>query len=149
MKLYLPLPQKAQRADGGAQAKELPTGSETVLVVEDEAQVRNLAVAFLTRLGYRVLQAEDAATALRVLDHEPRIALLFTDVVLPGGDGVTLAREARLRRPQLAVLYTSGYASGNVLDRIPEPERGDLISKPYRREELAFKVRQVLAQRAG
>lgn len=149
VKLYLPLPQEAQRAEGGARAKELPTGSETVLVVEDEAQVRNVAVAFLTRLGYRVLQAEDAAAALRVLDHEPSVALLFTDVVLPGGDGVTLAREARLRRPGLAVLYTSGYASGNILDRIPAQERDNLISKPYRREELACKLRQVLARRAG
>ena len=62
---------------------------------------------------------------------------------------MTLAREARLRRPRLAVLYTSGYASGNVLDRIPERERDNLISKPYRREELALKVRRVLAQRTG
>ena len=100
-------------------------------------------------LGYRVLQAEDAAAALRILDREPGIALLFTDVVLPGGDGVTLAREARLRRPRLAVLYTSGYASGSVLDRIPEAERDNLIAKPYRREELALKVRRALAPRAG
>lgn len=149
VKLYLPLPLEALRADSGTGAPELPTGTETILVVEDEVQVRNVAVAFLTKLGYRVLQAEDAAAALRVLGHEPGIALLFTDVVLPGGDGVTLAREARLRRPRLAVLYTSGYASGNVLDRIPEPERDNLITKPYRREELALKVRRVLAQRTG
>ena len=62
---------------------------------------------------------------------------------------MTLAREARLRRPQLAVLYTSGYASGNVLDQIPEAERDNLISKPYRREELAFKLRRALAPRTG
>jgi len=150
VKLYLPLPsEKQQHADGRARAPEPATGSETVLVVEDEAQVRDVAVAFLTRLGYRVLQAEDATIALRILEREPGIALLFTDLVLPGGDGVMLAREARLRWPRLVVLYTSGYASGNVLDRIPEDERDNLISKPYRREELAAKVRQALAQRTA
>lgn len=145
VKLYLPMPREAPRADDGRRSDELPKGTETVIVVEDEAQVRNVAVAFLTKLGYRVLQAEDSAEALRMLDEEPDVALLFTDVVLPGGDGVTLAREARLRRPRLAVLYTSGYASGNVLDRIPENERDHLISKPYRREDLAAKVRRALA----
>lgn len=147
VKLFLPLPSEPQRVDSETMASELPTGTETVLIVEDEAQVRNVAVAFVTKLGYRVLQAEDAATALRILENEPGIAVLFTDVVLPGGDGVTLAREARLFRPRLAVLYTSGYASGNVLDRIPDAERDNLISKPYRREELALKLRQVLARR--
>lgn len=144
-KLYLPLPRETPRTDGGTGANEIPTGTETVLVVEDEAQVRHVAVAFLAKLGYKVLQAENAADALRVLDEESDVALLFTDVVLSGGDGVTLAREARLRRPQLAVLYTSGYASGNVLDRIPEGERDHLVSKPYRREDLAAKVRRALA----
>jgi PAS domain S-box-containing protein len=147
VKLYLPLPKESQHAETVSRRIALPRGSETVLVVEDEAQVRNVAMAFLTRLGYRVLQAEDSAAALALLEREPGIALLFTDVVLPGGDGVSLARDARRQRPQLAVLYTSGYASGNVLDRIPEAEREHLISKPYRREELAFKLRQALARR--
>jgi CheY-like chemotaxis protein len=96
-----------------------------------------------------VLEAGDVPAALAILEREPGVALLFTDVVLPGGDGVSLARDARRRRPRLAVLYTSGYASGNVLDRIPDGEQDNLLPKPYRREELALKVRQVLAQRGA
>jgi CheY-like chemotaxis protein len=123
-------------------------GTETVLVVEDEAGVRSVAVLFLSRLGYRVLQAADADAGLRALDEAGgAVDLLFTDIVLPGMTGVDLARRARERYPSLAVLYTSGYASGGVLSKLPEGEIRNLISKPYRREDLAQAVRRTLEAR--
>ncbi|HEY5899486.1 MAG TPA: ATP-binding protein, partial [Burkholderiales bacterium] len=151
VRLYLPLPVHGTEAARAAATHDLTTGRETVLVVEDEAAVCHIAVMFLRRLGYRVLQAADADGALRLLETESGgVDLLFTDLVLPGMTGVELARQARLRWPRLRVLYTSGYASGSVLDNIPDAELGQLISKPYRREALAEAVRRVLdAQPAG
>ncbi len=149
VKLYLPLPPEAAGAVTAPELRGEATGKETVLIVEDEPAVRRVVALFLGRLGYRVLEAGDGNAALAVLESEgDAVDLLFTDIVLPGMNGVELARKARAARPRLAVLYTSGYASSALLRELPEQEIGNLISKPYRREALAEAVRRTLDARA-
>ena len=119
-----------------------PCGSgESILVVEDDPALRQIAVIILSNLGYRVVEAADGDSALTVLGDSPEIALLFTDVVLPGAlNGVRLAEEAERKRPGLKVLFTSGYAEDVTTDgRSPALQR-ELIEKPYRKKELARKV---------
>jgi signal transduction histidine kinase len=132
-----------------ADATAQPTGHETILVVEDEEDVRQLACRVLAGLGYRIVQATDGAGALTTLDAHPDTALLFTDVVLPGGmNGPELARACVVRHPGLKVLYTSGYTGNAVqqLEAVHAPVT--LISKPYSIEDLAQTVRKVLDARA-
>lgn len=118
-------------------------GSETVLVVEDEPEVRSVAVAFLRALGYAVHEAGDAEQALQHLRDDPAIALLFSDVVLGGStNGIELAHAARLLRPTLPVLLTSGYELGST----DTPHGFPLLRKPYRKEELASASHQALHQ---
>ncbi len=126
--------------------RALSGGRELVLVVEDEPGVRQFSVEALTELGYPVLAAEGAATALTLLDRHPDIALLFTDVVMPEVNGRQLADEALRRRPTLKVLFTTGY-SRNALenDGVLDPDV-HLIGKPFTLEELALRVRAVLAE---
>ncbi len=147
VKLYLPRaePGDAAAAEEAAPGPAVEAGGETILVVEDEAAVREIAVALLEDRGYRVLEAEDGAAALKMLDDHPDIDLLLTDVVMPGGmGGPDLVRNARERRPDLKVLYTSGSTEdaivhGGVLD-----EGVEMIGKPYQKDELAQKLRRVL-----
>jgi PAS domain S-box-containing protein len=122
-----------------------PTGHETILVVEDEEDVRALVCRLLTGLGYKVLAAGEGRSALELLAQTPDIALLFTDVVLPGGlNGPELASAATDQGRDIKVLYTSGYTGNAIqqLDALATSVR--LISKPYRIEELARKVRNAL-----
>ncbi|HDS0924190.1 TPA: PAS domain-containing protein [Stenotrophomonas maltophilia] len=120
-------------------------GRELILVVEDEPVVRQFSVEALTALGYDVLAAEGAATALSLLDTHPAIALLFTDVVMPEINGRQLADEALRRRPDLKVLFTTGY-SRNALERDGVIAPGvQLIGKPFTVDSLATRVRAVLA----
>lgn len=119
-------------------------GEERVLVVEDEADVRHLAVAFLKALGYEVVEAADAVSALQLLESQPSIALLFSDVMLGAGmNGVELAHEARRRYPSLAVLLTSGLET-DLRDATGKATDLQLLPKPYRYDELGTAVRNVL-----
>jgi signal transduction histidine kinase len=147
VKLYLPR-LLTNRPDDKTKTEDVrvPEGhGETILVVEDEPAVREHSVASLRELGYRVLSASDAHAALRVLARETEIEVLFTDVGLPGGmTGRQLAEAARLLRPDLKVVYTTGYARnaivhGGVLD--PGTE---LLPKPFSYAALAAKIRTVL-----
>jgi CheY-like chemotaxis protein len=125
---------------------------ETVLLVEDNDDVRRLGVEALEQLGYVVLPAADGRAALRVLDdrHEARIDLLFTDVVLPGGmTGFELARAIRARRAGLPALFTSGYAAGRAASAGFVDGEAPLLSKPYGIEALASAIRQAIDARAG
>lgn len=116
-----------------------------ILVVEDNPDVRKVAVAQLASLGYATIEAEDAASALVILGGDRPIDLLFTDVVLPGATGLELGREARALRPGLMVLYTSGFADTSLQDNAQfEAVRDNLIAKPYRLRDLASKVKEVL-----
>ena len=123
----------------------IPRGNETVLVVEDDADVRRHSCDILTDLGYRVLQADTGAAALAMLDRRSDIALLFTDIGLPGGmNGRQLSEEALRRRPALKVLYTSGYAQHAVVHDGRLDPGVQLLSKPFTYAALARKCRAVL-----
>jgi PAS domain S-box-containing protein len=149
IELYLPAAVAGEAGPQTIARRSANGGSEHVLVVEDEPEVLQVAVAFLKSLGYSVLTAGNAAEALARLD-EPgtRVDLLFSDVVLgPGMSGGELGRAAQLRQPGLPVLLTSGYERPGADDE-PGPERQfELLRKPYRREELAAAVRRTLEQR--
>ena len=120
-------------------------GTETVVVVEDDAAVRELAVRVLRGYGYTVISASDgyAATTLTTAHHGP-IHLLVTDVVLSGKRGTALATELAAARPDVRVLFVSGYADdGASHDAVPTP-RVALLQKPFTPLELVRKVREVL-----
>ncbi len=122
---------------------------ETILIVEDDAALRGLSTDVLDRLGYRCLQAEDGTSAPDILSRNPEVEVLFTDVVLPGGmSGVELAAQATRRRPELKVLYTTGYADNANIDRDWLGSEIEMIEKPYRKSELAEKIHSVLGQGA-
>jgi PAS domain S-box-containing protein len=116
----------------------------TILIVEDEPAVRRLGVDALVELGYRVLEADGAAAALRLLDAHPEIALLFTDVVMPELNGRKLAEEARRRRPDIKVLFTTGYTRNAVVHNGVLDPGVELIGKPFTIDQLGAKLRTVL-----
>jgi CheY-like chemotaxis protein len=143
IRLFLPIAVDGRPTEVARTEEIMPRGNETVLMVEDDDAVRAVGARFLAQLGYTVLEAGDGETALAILDAHPEIRLLFTDIVLPGTyEGVGLAREVRRRRPELALLFTSGYASGAIhrLEKLP----GALIDKPYHRHMLAAAIRNAL-----
>ncbi|MFL6550716.1 MAG: PAS domain S-box protein [Povalibacter sp.] len=126
-----------------------PTGTETILVVEDDADLRDTVVTALSQFGYRALAAANAERALGILAGSEKIHLLFTDVMMPGGTlGPELARRARELRPDIDVLFTTGYAESHVLNGVSGISSSDVIHKPYRNEELALRVRIVLDREA-
>jgi len=124
----------------------MPNGDrrEVILVVEDEPAVRQFSVDALTELGYRVISAEGAKVALQLLDENPQVSLLFTDIVMPDVNGAKLSEEALRRRPDLKVLFTSGYTPNAVHHNSTVSASVALLSKPFTIEELAAKVRDVL-----
>lgn len=145
-KVYLP----RAESDGGA-AKRQPSlrtparGTETVLVVEDEDAVRALTRHILEHGGYTVVEAEDAASAVRAAEgHGGRIDLLVTDVVMPGLSGPELAERLRASRPGLKVLYLSGYTDDAVVRHGVLHESVNFLQKPFTPAALAAKVRDVL-----
>jgi PAS domain S-box-containing protein len=151
VRIYLPrlLASVEQEAEPSAHVPE-GTRDETILVCEDDPGVRAYSVEALRELGYRVLEAQDAAACLRLLDERREgIDLLFSDLVLPGGnDGVQLATEARRRRPELKVLFATGYAHDAILHQGRLDHEADLITKPFTFAELAARVRDALERRA-
>jgi PAS domain S-box-containing protein len=150
VELYLPIASSDLLPADRVASPEMRGGSETILVVEDDEAVREVAVGFVERLGYRVLQAADARAALDALASEPGIALLFTDVVLRGEvNGDELAREAVRRYPKLKVLFTSGYAPNARPRHSGLDGRIELLGKPYRLGELARMLRQALDSERG
>ncbi|MEP7102093.1 MAG: ATP-binding protein, partial [Burkholderiales bacterium] len=149
MKLYLPRAHEGEDAVVAVAAEPISGGSETILVAEDDEAVRETVVEMLGELGYRVLKANDAASALTLIESGIAIDLLFTDVVMPGAlKSPELARKARERLPQIAVLFTSGYARDAIVHGGRLDTGVELLPKPYTREALARKLRQVLAQKA-
>ncbi len=142
------LPHAESAPSEGAQAAngprpELPKGTETVLLVEDDPRLRRVLIRRLRGLGYEVLEADNGAAAMAQLAARPDIALVFTDMVMPGGmTGLELARAALAMKPALKVLFTSGYAEAAIA-RLGL-KAGAWLKKPYTAEELAEKVREVL-----
>ena len=147
MRLYLA---RAKEASSEAAADPADTRieakrNERILVVEDNDAIRQLVLTQLTRLGYRLLEANGADAALVILDKGEPIDLLFTDIVMPGGmSGHALAQEALKRRPGLKVLFTSGFPGAVLTDMEGIPGPDAVLSKPYRSKELAAKLRSIL-----
>ncbi|MBW4460369.1 MAG: PAS domain-containing protein [Nodosilinea sp. WJT8-NPBG4] len=155
VRLYLPRCHDGSRpALEGRHSPESPLwvdaysgGSELILLVEDNALVRDYAQQQLESLGYRVLVAENGPAALELLHQWPEIDLLFTDVIMPGGmTGRDLVAAAYRLRPQLRVLYTSGYTENALVNQGAQEFGILLLAKPYQRAELAYHVRQALAK---
>ncbi len=145
VKLYLPRTRKPQEAVGPVAGGVVEGGAECVLVVEDDEAVRAAAVDSLTELGYSVLKAENAEQALTILASGAAVDLLFTDVVMPGPIHTReLARRAQELRPNIVVLYTSGYTQNAIVHNGKLDDDVFLLSKPYRRDELARKLRSLL-----
>jgi CheY-like chemotaxis protein len=131
--------------DGATAADALPRGDETVLVVEDNPEVRATAVEILGSLGYRVLEAANGHQALEKVMQHPDIALVFSDVMLPGGLlGTSLATKLCERRPELRVLLTTGFSETAIMHRGLLDGSMAVLSKPYKVEDLARRVRAIL-----
>lgn len=147
--LFLPRVQRDEDPDIELDAGAAHGGSETVLVVEDDEDVRATVVEMLASLGYHVLRARDAHAALAIVERGVPVDLLFSDVVMPGPLRSTeLARKLRERLPDVGVLFTSGYADSVIVHDGRLDAGIELLSKPYTHEALARKVRHVLANRA-
>ena len=146
VKIYLPRSEDAAGKSRHTDPIESPEArGETILVVEDDTDVRTLAVALLRDLGYESLEAADAQSALRMLETSSQINLLFTDVILPGGvNGLELAAQVGQRRPGIGVLYTSGYTENAIIHQGRFDEGMALLKKPYKKSHLARKIRAVL-----
>ena len=120
-----------------------PSGTETVLLVEDEPGVRRLAIRVLEKQGYRVLSADTAAAALRVASSSTPIDLLLTDIVMPGQSGPDLAAQLSAELPELKILFMSGYSENRLLDASQRPA-GAFLKKPFTPSVLAQRVRECL-----
>ena len=141
MTLYLP---RGSRPEAQPIPKARAVGGgETILVVDDHEAVRQVSVAQIKMLGYAVIEADCAADGLEMLRDNPQIALLFTDIVMPGAmDGYDLASEAIKLHPRIKVLFTSGYAQSREDRDIGD--NAHMLMKPYSRDKLAQKLRDAL-----
>ena len=150
VKVYLPrMNEHAPRGADAASVAAPPGGNETILVVEDDALVRGYVVAQLQSLGYATLAANDGVQALALVDKGAAFDLLFTDVIMPGGmNGRQLAEAVLERRPAVNVLYTSGYTENAVVHHGRLDPGVSLLNKPYRKADLARKIRGALGGRA-
>lgn len=147
IRLYLPRLTEANAPETQSEHPPYPEAAaeETVLVLEDDDDVRTYSAEILRELGYNVIEAHDGPAALRALDQQPRVDLLFTDVVLPGGmTGAQVAARARATRPSLKVLFTTGYARNAIIHHGRLDKGVQLITKPFSFDDLAAKVRDVL-----
>ena len=148
VQLYLPKAEKEANVSAATDELEaipVSTGGEAILIVEDDAMVRALAVRVLAGLGYQTYEASDAASAASLLASVGPVDLLLTDVVLPGGvSGPQFAREAQARQPGLQVLYMSGYTQNAIIHNGVLDEGVHLLTKPFLKQELAFAVRNRL-----
>ena len=146
MRVFLPLAEApaaeaAKAAEG--RATEMPHGSEAILLVEDDPRLRRVLSRRLRSLGYEIIEAESGAAAMAELSKRPEIALVFTDMVMPGGmTGLELAQAALAERPGLKILFTSCYAEPAIA-RLGL-KAGAWLKKPYTADELAAKIRDVL-----
>jgi signal transduction histidine kinase/CheY-like chemotaxis protein len=145
IKIYLPRSRKPQEIRESLFEQPVAGGNEAILVVEDDDGVRAAVTDLLTELGYSVLRAANAEEALTVLKSGAHVDLLFTDVVMPGQiPARELARRARDSRPNLRVLFTSGYTQNAIVHNGKLDDDVFLLSKPYRKDDLARKVRSLL-----
>ncbi|PTL77221.1 response regulator [Vitiosangium sp. GDMCC 1.1324] len=148
IRIYLPRSFQAEVSPVEVVTRPIEGGTETILVVEDDAEVRATVVELLTDLGYCVLKASDGQSALAIIQSGLAVDLLFTDVVMPGPvRSPDLARQAKVLLPDLEVLFTSGYTENAIVHGGRLDPGLSLLSKPYRKEELARKLRHLLRNR--
>jgi len=146
-KLYFPRIREAVSEPPTIQPATEYSGDETILVVEDEKAVRDLTMKLLTQLGYHALSATGGKEALKISRaHSGEIALLVTDVVMPGMSGRQVAEALLAERPRLRVLYLSGYTENTALDHGVLDTGVDFLPKPFSREVLGQKVREILSR---
>ncbi len=146
IKVYLPRSAETETVERKSATDEVSVArGETVLVVEDDPEVRTLAVALLSSLGYQIMEAATGPAALEQLGSTTGVNLLLTDVVLAGGlNGRELAAEAEQCAPGIPVLYMSGYTEDAITHHGRLDADAELLQKPFRRTDLARAVRKVL-----
>jgi CheY-like chemotaxis protein len=145
IKMYLPPATGALAAAEPVLAPAVAGGHETILVVEDDALVRNYVLTQLHSLGYATLDAANATEALALVRSGHPFDLLFTDVIMPGMNGRQLADEILKVRPGLKVLFTSGYTENAIIHHGRLDEGVLLLAKPYRKSDMAIMVRKAVA----
>jgi len=143
VQVYLPrsLQEAAPLPDSTANRPHVMATDHKVLVVDDDNAVREVTANMLTDLGYNVLEAGSGGAALEVLDREEDIGLVLLDFAMPGMNGAEVAREALARRPELPILFVTGYADTAAY---PQLREDDILRKPFRQDELAAKLRLAL-----
>jgi CheY-like chemotaxis protein len=147
-KIYLPeVADPVTPAQPDPAVPALPRGSETVLLVEDEESLRHLNEEVLTGLGYTVLSAAHGDKALELAQRESHIDVLLTDVVMPGMSGRELGEKLKLMRPEVKVLYMSGYTDNVIIHHGILKPGVSFLQKPFTQEMLAHKMRKVLSLR--
>lgn len=147
VRMYIPVDTDTQEQQAPSETVvELPPSTgEIILIVEDQDEVREVATGLLQDLGYKTISARSGQEGLAILESSRRIDLLFTDIVMPGTlDGPALAERARQLRPDLPVVFTTGYAEASVLREGDIKKASNLVTKPYRREILASRIQQAL-----
>ena len=147
VKIYLPRLTIEGAEDEAAESAPIPEAAagEVILVVEDDPDVRAYSVESLRELGYKILEAKDGATALQALAAHGPVALIFTDVVLPGGmSGADVVAKAREFDPGLKALFTTGYSRNAIVHHGRLDKGVHLLSKPFSFEDLAVRVRDIL-----
>jgi CheY-like chemotaxis protein len=149
IKLYLP-PGEGTTETSASLAPQAEGGAETIFIVEDDPLVRTFVTAQLQGLGYKTISAGDSKAALQMIEQGQAFDLLFTDVVIPGGmSGRELADEIARQRPGVRVLYTSGYTDNAIVHHGKLDDGVLLLTKPYRRNQLAEMIRKALNGSAG
>ncbi len=124
--------------------------TQTVLVVEDDADARSTLAAMVTELGYRVLEAENGRSALPLLERNRPVDILLSDVIMPGGmNGVDLAKAARKRRPDLKVLFVSGYDRTAIAQATKYDDSLRLLNKPFSLTDLSRELQALIHDRLG
>jgi CheY-like chemotaxis protein len=145
VKLYLPRTDRPLTAESERVVISPEARGEAILVVEDDPDLRTLVVTLLSNLGYEVMEARDGESAMAIMIDAQRINLLLTDVVLPGGmNGPRIAEAAERQHPGIKVLYMSGYTENAVMHQNRLEQNVILLEKPFRKAELAQKLREVL-----
>jgi CheY-like chemotaxis protein len=145
VRIYLPRSQADPASGHAPSGGPLLGGLETVLVVEDEEDVRSSTCGILSALGYQVLEAHDAAAAIAVVESGRQIDLVFSDVIMPGPvSAVELAGVVRERLPHAQFLYTSGYAEGVLAHEGKLDASVNLLQKPYHPDALSARIRHLL-----